>query len=74
MTIEQILSIAEHGIALIAFVVSFIALKRGRTKTALTAQEIAEKAQAKAQKYFEKQCKKNHIDATTIEQKTKNNE
>lgn len=56
--------IAEAGISIVAFVVSFVSLKKGKTKTARAAQEIAEEAKAKAQAYYDKLCKKNGIENT----------
>ena len=72
MNVEMIAELVEAGISVIAFVISLAAIRKGASKkTVKTIECIAEEAKAKADAYFEKQCKKNKIDATQITE-TKN--
>lgn len=67
MNVEIIAELVQAGISIIAFVISVVAVKKGAgKKTVKTIECIAEEAKAKADAYFEKQCKKNKIDAKQI--------
>ena len=66
MEIEQIAYCVEAGISVLAFIFSMIAMKKKKPKVAKTVEEIAAATKEVAEKYFEKQCKKNNIE---IEQK-----
>ena len=62
MEIEQITTLVSSAVGTILAIISLIVNKN--PKTIKSAQEIKEAADKKAQKYFEKQCKKNKIEVT----------
>lgn len=71
MEIETILTLINSGVSFLALLLSVI-LKR-KTSQAKSLEQIAEEANAKAQKYITKQCKKNKISLDTKSDNNQNN-
>ena len=68
---ETIIAIINSGISFLALILSVILKRKGyKTKTP---EEIAEEANAKAQKYIAKQCKKYKINSDTKSNNNQNN-
>ena len=63
MSITEIVFLAEAALSGVALIAGFVALKRGKkTKVVKSLLEVAEIANEKAGKTFEKVCKKNGVD------------
>ena len=73
MEIEAITSIVSTGISALALILS-IFLKRKSAAASKTLEDISQEANKVAQKYFEKQCKKNKITVSKSEDNTTNSE
>ena len=72
MSIAEWVFLGEAAVSGIAFVVGFIALKRGKTKTAKTLLQIGHEANEAAQKKFDKICKKNKVSTNEVLLELKN--
>lgn len=68
MTIENITTLANAVMSIVAIVISIV--KGNKAKSSLTAEQINQKADMKKQKYLQKQYKKNNIEVVEDENKT----
>lgn len=64
METTEILAIVNSGVSILAVLLSII-LKRKSPVASKTLEEIGKEAEKKANKYIEKQCKKNKITLNT---------
>ena len=63
MSVAEWVFLGEAAVSGVAFIASFIALKKGKAKTSKTLLQVAEKANDKATKTFNKVCKKYKVDS-----------
>ena len=72
MDLQTIYLLVSLGFDVLITFIVLIKRKSGQDTTTL--EELAEKAQAKADKYFAKQCKKHHLHVNSAEETGGDNE